>query len=528
MVIFTNPVTPNAATVPPVLEDVTVPTNQAAVSATFNEPMDSGTIILANFTLTYLKAGILTPVSGTVTYVMSTNTLVFHLAASALPLATGTEYTATITGGDLGVRSSAGQPMASSYSWVFETGVAADITPPELVRTAPGDTAVGVEAINVPLNQAVHATFSKAMDSSTLTTATFLLYEGTTATGTPLSAKPITYDDTTLIATLTLTAQLLPSTFYTATVTDLATDTAGNPLGNTPTSPFTNPWTFKTGLAAVPPPVVLGPFILPFGGFGGNAGMTNQGIHTVINGDIGTTAASSLMTGFHDTSLPIVGAVWPCTYTETPLKTGQVNGVIDTAAGSTQPTAACPDEGTQTTFNIATEAAGEALTAWNTLAAIPGGLDVSLCPGCGGGLPGELGNRTLAPGIYKSAPGTYDIGASVGPLTLDAKGDSNAYWVFQMASSLTVGDPSGPGVQSVLLINGAKASNIFWQVGSAAVINYGGGGTMVGTIIAYSGVTISSPGVATSSVLTTLDGRALGLDASVTVVNTVINTPPAP
>jgi hypothetical protein len=59
-------------------------------------------------------------------------------------------------------------------------------------------------------------------------------------------------------------------------------------------------------------------------------------------------------------------------------------------------------------------------------------------------------------------------------------------------------------------------------VGSAATINGAGGGTMVGTIIGSGGVTFSTPGVAA---ITTLDGRALALNASVTMVNTVINVP---
>jgi hypothetical protein len=147
-------------------------------------------------------------------------------------------------------------------------------------------------------------------------------------------------------------------------------------------------------------------------------------------------------------------------------------------------------------------------------AALPGGIDVSSL----GGGAGELGGRTLAPGIYKSAPGTFEIIGS--DLTLDAGGDPNAVWVFQMASSLTVGAPGFP--QSVILIRGAQAKNVFWQVGSAATINAAGGGTMVGTIIASAGVTFSTAGI-TNPV--TLNGRALGLYASVTLVDTLINVP---
>ena len=137
-VTLTDPVTPNATALPPVLEDVTTPTNLAAVSASFNEPMDKGTIVAANFSL--IAQGSATPIAGTVTYVASTNTLVFHLSSLALPLTALTTYTATIIGGDLGVRSSAGQPMAGNYTWIFETGAAANVTPPELVRSVSGDT----------------------------------------------------------------------------------------------------------------------------------------------------------------------------------------------------------------------------------------------------------------------------------------------------------------------------------------------------------------------------------------------------
>src|ERR1035441_9461051 len=158
---------------------------------------------------------------------------------------------------------------------------------------------------------------------------------------------------------------------------------------------------------------------------------------------------------------------------------------------------------------IATQAAADALIAYDALAALPGGAD----PGSG-----QLGGLVLAPGTYTSVSGTFLLTGS--DLTLNAQGNANAVWVFQMASSLTVGAAGAP--RSVILVNGAQAKNVFWQVGAAATINGAGGGTMVGTIIAKAGITFSTAG---NAAITTQNGRALSLNASVTMVNTVINVP---
>jgi hypothetical protein len=263
-------------------------------------------------------------------------------------------------------------------------------------------------------------------------------------------------------------------------------------------------WSFTAVSCAAPPvqaAIALGSASL-FGTFGGTAGVTNQGLNTVINGNIGTTAVSTAVTGFHD-------AGPGCTYTETPLNVGTVNGLIFTAAPP--PTVGCPNEGTATTFSTATQARADAQAAYNALVAMPGGSD----PGAG-----NLASKTLAPGDYTAAAGSFRIQG--GNLTLDAQGNANAVWVFQMATTLTVGGPGAAFPSSIILANGAQAKNVFWQVGSAATINAGGGGTMVGTIIAQSGVVISTAGAAA---ITTLNGRALSLGASVTMVNTVINVP---
>jgi hypothetical protein len=235
--------------------------------------------------------------------------------------------------------------------------------------------------------------------------------------------------------------------------------------------------------------------------------MTNQGTQTVINGNIGTTGASTTMTGFYDESIAAVAGVYPCSYTVTPSNMGLVNGTVNTA--TPPPTGACSGEGTAVTMAIALTAASEAQTAYITLQGLPST----------GALAAELGNTTIYPGVYTNAS---SVGITLGPLTLDAHGNPNAFWIFQIGSSLTVGTPTSP--ESVVLINGAQAANVYWAVGGlpGAVINYGGGGTMVGTVISQPGITVSSPGVAA---VTTINGRVLSLNASTTVVNTVINMP---
>jgi hypothetical protein len=464
-----------------------VPVNQV-LSATFSKAMNAATINAATFTLTGPGTA---AVAGQVAYASVSNTATFTPTAN---LAAGI-YTATIT---TGATDLSGNALAANYVWMFTVGSAIDTTKPLIVSTIPANGAT-----NVPVNQAVSATFSEAMNPLTITTTTFTLVGPSTSQ----VAGTVSYDPINFIATFTPTANLAAGT-YTATIATGATDLEGNSLGNTGAP---NPWSFMVGTAVVTPPVNLGTAAL-FGGFSAVT-VTNSGNLTVINGDLGTTGVSTKIVDFHDAA--------GCSYTETPVDTGGfVNGTIDTAPPA--PTLNCtPPEGTGpgagTTQAIATQAATDALSAYNALVAFPNGIDVSSL----GGGAGELGGRTLAPGIYKSAPGSYTM--LLGPLTLDAQGNPNAFWVFQMSSSLTVGGASAGSSESVILMNGAQAKNVFWQVSSAATINYGGGGTFVGTVIANTAaITVSSAGVAA---ITTIDGRLLSLTAGETMVNTVINVP---
>ncbi|MHB8486612.1 MAG: Ig-like domain-containing protein [Candidatus Acidiferrales bacterium] len=463
-----------------------VPTNQK-ITATFSKPMDSATVVAAGtFTVAVAGAGG-AAVPGTVSYAGSTAT--FTPTAN---LTASTQFTATITNAAKDLSGNALVAGAVPNPWSFTTGTTTDTTPPTITLTSPANAAT-----NVLLNATVSATFSKDMDPVTITTSgTFTV--SVAGAGGAAVAGSVTYSSASHIATFTPAANLTATTQYTATITNAAKDLAGNALAS---GVKPNPWSFTTGASVGATGPNLGA-ASTFGAFGGGAGITNQGINTVINGDIGTTGASTLVTGFHD-------AGPNCTYTETGSNVGTVNGKIYTAPPP--PTVGCPTEGTATTFGIATQAATDALAAYNSLtpASRPGGTD----PGAG-----QLGGLVLAPGIYKSASGSFLITGS--DLTLDAQGDANAIWVFQMASSLTVGAPGAP--RNIILVNGAQAKNVFWQVGSFATINAAGGGTMVGTIIASSGVSFSTPG---NAAVVTLNGRALGLNASVTMVNTVINVP---
>jgi hypothetical protein len=186
-----------------------------------------------------------------------------------------------------------------------------------------------------------------------------------------------------------------------------------------------------------------------------------------------------------------------------------VDGTFNTAAPPPK-APCCALEGTAPTGAAAQAAAAAALAAYNDLSppARPGALVIAA----------NLGGLTLAPGVYTTASGAFLItGAN---LTLDAGGNANAVWVFQMASSLTVGEAAVP--RSVILAGGAQPKNVFWQVGSSATINPSGGGTMVGTIIASAAVSFSTAG---NAIVATLNGRAVGLNALVSMTNTVINVP---
>ena len=84
------------------------------------------------------------------------------------------------------------------------------------------------------------------------------------------------------------------------------------------------------------------------------------------------------------------------------------------------------------------------------------------------GSPLVLGDNRFTPGVYTSITSIL----ITGDITLDGQGDPNASFVFQSASSLTTADGApSPGAHArILLTNGTKASNVWWQVASSATM----------------------------------------------------------
>ena len=246
------------------------------------------------------------------------------------------------------------------------------------------------------------------------------------------------------------TLNLAPMTSYTATITTGARDLAGNPLATSMA------WSFTTASAivAVPPSSLggLGTFEILAG-----STVTSTGASTVT-GDLGVSPGIAI-TGFPPAIL---------------------NGTLHIA----DPTAALAQLALTTAYN---DAAGRSV----------GAIMVA----------GNLGGLTLAPGVYKS---TSSLEISSGDLTLDARGDANAVFIFEMASTLVT--TTG---RKVILTGGAQAANIIWQVGSSATL--GVSSVFKGNILAMASITVNTGA--------SVEGRLLARTGAVTLDTNVAIIP---
>ena len=154
---------------------------------------------------------------------------------------------------------------------------------------------------------------------------------------------------------------------------------------------------------------------------------------------------------------------------------------------------------THATNEVAAKAQLDLTTAYNVAAGQPV-LPVNDLSGT------DLGERKLAPGTYR-----YNAAALLtGALTLDAEGDPNAEFVFQIGSQLTTESAS-----SVLLVNGASPCNVYWQVGSSA--DLGTTTTFQGSLMALTSISLKNGA--------TVLGRMLARNGQVSLINNVLTRP---
>src|SRR5215211_5874308 len=156
---------PTGDTTPPTLSTV-FPANNATgvgltinVEATFSEAMNASTINGSTFTLT--SAGTTTPVAAQVSYASATNQATLDPSTDLAP---GTTYTATIKGGNKGVKDLAGNPLRSNNTWSFTTAAA-----PPAPDTTPPDTTIdsGPSATVSSTSASASFTFSSTEANST-------------------------------------------------------------------------------------------------------------------------------------------------------------------------------------------------------------------------------------------------------------------------------------------------------------------------------------------------------------------------
>jgi type VI secretion system secreted protein VgrG len=159
-----------------------------------------------------------------------------------------------------------------------------------------------------------------------------------------------------------------------------------------------------------------------------------------------------------------------------------------------------------TTDAVAQQAQIDVTTAYNALAAMPSNYNLT---------GQDLGGLTLTPGVY-----TFASSAQLtGTLTLDALGLNNAFWVFQIGSTLTTASASAVNLINVGSNNGTD-DGLFWQVGSSATL---------GTTTAFEGNILALGSITLNTGATIHNGRALAQTAAVTMdTNSISIYSPAP
>ena len=509
-------------------------------SITFNEAMSPNTFTAQSFQV----AGQTGPVAGLVTYDAVAHAATFTPTAA---LALSSLYTATIT---TAVQDNYGNTLGNNYTWSFTTGANSCLPAAPPITVSPANGAAGVCT-----STAVSATFAQAMNVATLGATTFTL----TAAGGAQIAGAIAHDAAGKMFTLTPAAPLAVSTTYTAAITTGAQDTFGNPLAANYT------WTFTT--AATPCILTVPPTVISVSPLAGAIGVCSN---TVLNATfsaamnpatinaatinvspaapgtvtldatgkiaaytpaanlaLNTTYTVTIGTGAQDTLGNPLAAAFVFTFTTSklacqlpiPLGTaGNFEILADSTVTSTGPTVVTGGNlglspGTsvtgfpqgvliapasmQITNQVAAQAQLDLTIAYNDAAGLMGGAP----------LPADMAGLTFTPGLYNNATA---VTLSGGTMTLDAQGNANAIFIFQVGTTLNT-----LGNTQMVLKGGAQAKNVFWQVGSSATL--GVASTFEGTIMALQSITLNTGA--------NLQGRALARIGAVTLDSNPVTAP---
>jgi hypothetical protein len=305
----------------------------------------------------------------------------------------------------------------------------------------------------VPRNTSITIQFNEPMAPATISNSTFFLKRDSYVV-----PGEVIYAGKTV--TFTPTNVLDANTVYNVTITTSVTDLANNPISHDLLWQFTTGGTTTTlqrvDLGQSGDYVILAMSAI------------NNASTSTITGDLGLSpAATSYVTG-----LSVTDGTGYAT-------SAQVTGRIYAA-----------DMAIPTPVNL-TAAIDNMITAYDDAAN-------RLSPDFKDLATGNIGGRTLAPGLYKWT-GSVTI-----PTNINISGGTNDIWIFQVAGDLSV----SPAV-IVTLSGGAQAKNIFWQVEGQATI--GTTAHIAGNILSMTGITLqtgaSINGRALAQTVVTLDSN---------------------
>ncbi len=300
----------------------------------------------------------------------------------------------------------------------------------------------------------VTATFSLAMAPSTINATTFTLKP---TGGSALTPASVSYNALTKTASLTTTSALQPGTSYTAIITQGVTSDVSTPLG------CIYAWRFKTAAVAAVglAPVDLG-LATPFG-MASTAGVTNTPTapNTNINGDVVLANPTPDCGGAAAPGGPGTAGFGLCGGNPPTL-----NGTVITPTAPDTTTANAVKADMNTAFlSICAPGVPDAGCSLGGATSLPAGTTL----GAPTGNALVLGDNWFTPGVYQSITSIL----ITDDLTLDAQGDPNAAFIFQSSSTIDTADGAAPPAlphARILLVNGAKASNVFWQASSSATL----------------------------------------------------------